>query len=503
MSGPLRHRLSWLFGSLYWKLSLTFLVILAILAVALIYVNAFTAEMYFQETNQRLNSMVASSIAKDVHPIVGGKIDREALAKLFDNAMVINPTVEVYLLDPNGNILAYSAPDSAIKRRSVNLEPIRTFLRTGGSTFVMGDDPRSLDRQKGFSVARIERDGKLEGYLYAILGGKEFDSVAEMLFGSYILRLGMRTMILTLIAAAVIGLVAFRLITRSLRTTVRTVREFRDGNLEARIPPGTSREVRELATTFNEMAEKIGRHLDEIKAMDTLRRDLVANVSHDLRTPLVSIHGYVETILMKSKTLTEEELHRYLTTVLQSTEKLKKLVEELFELSKLEAKQTVPKLEQFSLAELIQDVAQKYQIVAEKRGIQIKTELPRDLPFVAADIALIERVFQNLLDNAIKYTPEEGVITIRLHAADKRVSVSVADTGCGIPAEELPLIFERYRRGSQTLPQGDTGAGLGLAIVKKILEVHGVSIEVSSMPEEGTSFSFDLPVEASNPQPTT
>ena len=479
--------------SLYWRLSLTFLLLLLILGVAYVFMTAFTARRYFQETNQKLNAMVAGSIASHVQPISGGVINREALKGLFDNAMVINPSVEVYLLDPEGTILAYSAPDSLIKRTSVGLAPIREFLRNHGSTFVMGDDPRNPDRQKEFSVARLEQDGVLEGYLYVVLGGQEYDSITRMLLGSYILQLGTRTMILTVIAAAVIGLIVFRLTTKGLRTTVAAVRKFRDGDLEARAPAGGSLEVEELATAFNEMAASISDHLDQIKAMDTLRRDLVANVSHDLRTPLVSIHGYVETVLMKSEKLSGEELKRYLTTVLTSTEKLKRLVEELFELSKLEARQREPMIEAFSLAELIQDVARKYQMLAERRGISVETSLPRDLPLVNADIALMERVFQNLLDNALQYTPDNGAIRISLTAAKGNINVNVADTGCGIPEGELPHIFERYHRASDSLPPNDTGAGLGLAIVKKILELHNVSISVASRVREGTSFTFELP----------
>ena len=151
----------------------------------------------------------------------------------------------------------------------------------------------------------------------------------------------------------------------------------------------------------------------------------------------------------------------------------------------------------------MQDVTQKYQILAEQHGVRIDSVLPRDLPFVTADIALIERVFQNLLDNAIKYTPVQGTITIRLKAIRGKISVMVSDTGCGIAPEELPHIFERYYRGSQHLPQSDTGAGLGLAIVKKILEVHGISIAVSSEVNEGTSFSFDLPASGRQHEPSS
>ena len=484
------------FASLYWRLSATLLLLLAVLAVVYVYITAFTADMYFQEATQRLNAMVAPYIAREVHPFVDGKIDRGALKRMFDAAMVLNPSVEVYLLDSLGNVIAYSAPDSVIRRRSVALSPVQSFLRDGGTSFVLGDDPRSAIGQKAFSAAAIGDDHSARGYLYVILGGEEYDSVTRFLLGSYILRLGVRTMTLTLIGAAVIGLIAFRLITRSLGKTISTVRRFQEGDLSARVVPGSSLEVRELGEAFNEMADKIVAHIEEIKTMDDLRRDLVANVSHDLRTPLVSIHGYVETILMKDKSLSPEDREKYLKTVLQGTEKLKRLVEELFELSKLEAKQTTPTFERFSLAELVQDVVQKQQILAEHERLRIQTDFPRDLPFVVADIALIERVFQNLLENAIKFSADGGTITVTLRPGARGVTVIVADTGYGIPVEELPHIFERYQRGSRSATIDRTGAGLGLAIVKRILEIHGVTIAVSSKMNEGTAFSFQLPIQS-------
>jgi len=496
MNTPVKpQKLPRTFASLYWRLSATFLLILAVLAIAYVYITAYTADMHFLEANQRLNAMVAKYIARQVRPIVGGKIDRDVLSRLFDEAMVINPSVEVYLLDPHGTILAYSAPDSAIKRKSVALEPIHRFLDEGGKDLVLGDDPRNIHRTKAFSAARLEHEGTLEGYLYVILGGEEYDSALQFVSGSYFMRLGLRTIGLTILAAAIIGLLAFRFITKSLRTTVETVKEFQNGNLEARVPTSSSPEINELAIAFNEMADTIVRHIEEIKTMDTLRRDLVANVSHDLRTPLVTIHGYVETILMKADTLSEADRRKFLTIVLQSTERLRKLVDELFELSKLEAKQTKPTLEQFSIAELVQDVAQKFQILAEEHRVSIRTVLRHDLPPVTADIALIERVFQNLIDNAIKFTPANGVITIKLELVSNKVAIDVSDTGYGIPADELPYIFEPYRKGREFSATDGSGAGLGLAIVKKILEIHGISVSVTSKVKEGTAFSFYLPVE--------
>jgi signal transduction histidine kinase len=484
------------FQSLYWKLSGIFLLLLLVLAVSYVFITTFTAEMYYQEATQRLNEKLGAYLAEHTHPFSAGRLDRDALRELFDEVMIINPSVEVYLIDTLGTILAYSAPDSLIHRATVRMDPIRQFVADGPSSLLMGDDPRSLSGEKVFSAAPIREDGRLRGYYYVILGSEKYDSAVQMLQGSYIVRLGIRAMILTLIAAAVIGLVAFAYAIRHLRRTISTVRRFQHGERTARIPPSSTPELDELATAFNEMADAIVRQIEEIRTMDKLRRDLVANVSHDLRTPLVSIHGYVETILMKDRSLTDDQRRSYLQTVLQGTDKLKKLVEELLELSKLEARQTTPKLEQFSVAELVQDVVQKHRIQAETREIVISTNLQQGIPFVIADIGLIERVFQNLLDNAIKFTSPGGTITISLTPKDAGVQVDISDTGSGISPEEIPHIFDRFRRGRSGTRDGSGGSGLGLAIVKKILDIHGVTITVMSRLEHGTAFSFVLPHEA-------
>jgi signal transduction histidine kinase len=252
--------------------------------------------------------------------------------------------------------------------------------------------------------------------------------------------------------------------------------------------------LNELATSFNEMADTIVKNLDEIKTMDALRRDLVANVSHDLRTPLSTIHGYIETLIIKAESLTTEERKEYLQTVLTSTERLRKLVEELFELSKLEAKQTRPKPEPFSLSELVQDIGQKYHIIAKQKNLSFECMFPKDIPLVVADIAMIDRIIQNLVDNAIKFTPSGGTVRIELIRISDAITVQISDTGTGILPEDIPHIFDRYNKGSQKNILQNDGAGLGLAIVKKILEVHDLSIDVQSRVNEGTSLTFLLPV---------
>jgi len=229
---------------------------------------------------------------------------------------------------------------------------------------------------------------------------------------------------------------------------------------------------------------------------DTHRREMVSNVSHDLRTPLAALHGYLETLLMKEGSMTPQEQREYLQIALRHSERLAKLVGELFELARLDSREVQVNLEPFSLGELVQDVVQQYHLGAQQKSLRLRALLPDDLPLVYADIALIERVLDNLLENALRYTPEGGSVTLSLAPQPGRIEVRVADTGSGIRQEHLPHIFERFYR-VPAQPEKPGCAGLGLAIAKRILELHGGTIRVESVPDQGTSFTFRLPVHAS------
>ena len=187
--------------------------------------------------------------------------------------------------------------------------------------------------------------------------------------------------------------------------------------------------------------------------------------------PSLSCRGYAETLLIKNEALSEEERKKYLHIVLESSEKLSNLITQLFEYSKLEANQIQPNKEPFHLHELANDILQNYQLLAREKGVQLNIDASGQLPMVFADISLVERVIQNLMDNALKFTPSGGSVTISLKEKEKEVEVRVADTGMGISEKDQSVIFERYRQSSPT-DRKSKGAGLGLAIVKKILELH-------------------------------
>ncbi len=480
------------FNSLFWKISAVFLIVLVILTGIYMYISVRTAEMYYQETNQKLDAEIAPHIAAENQCFVDGKANTENLKDVFHSIMIINPSLEVYLLDKDGKILTYFAPNKVVRLKYVSLDPIKEFISGKDKPFVLGPDPRNADRRKAFSAAKVYEGDIFRGYIYVILGGEEYDNATQLVFGSYILRLGLESMGITLIGVAIISLIALGFITRNMRKIVEVIREFKNGKLNARIKLKGRGEFNEFADSFNDMADTIVENIEEMKTMDNLRRELVANVSHDLRTPLAAVQGYIETILLKSETLTEDERKNYMQTILSSTERLKKLVEELFELSKLEARETKPNPEAFSVAELAQDIQQKNQIIAESKNIELRLNFPYDLPLVYADIGMMEKVLQNLLDNAFKFTPQGGSVTVRLQNAEDKVVTYVKDSGSGIRKDEMKYIFERYHKG--TGKSSAEGLGLGLAIVKKILQVHNINIKVESMEGEGTTFSFELPV---------
>lgn len=481
-------------NKLYWKISATLLALLVILGVTYVIITGYVARQYHQEVNQKLYGNIAPSMAHEVNPFIeGGGIDTVAIHNIMHSMMMVNPSVEVYLLDTIGNIITYVAPYKRVKLESVDLTPVTDFITAAEKPFIKGDNPRFPGEQAVFSAAKIEKEGQLQGYFYIILASEEQSAITSTLSGSYMLKLGANMFFITLFGALAIGLLAIWLLTKNLRSIIQTVKRFKEGDHAARIAEDKKGDLNQLADTFNEMADTIVANIDQLKSVEKLRRELIANVSHDLRTPVSIIQGYVETLMIKKDSLDEKDKERFMNIVLDSTEKLSSQIGQLFEYSKLEAKQIEPKKEAFFLSDLVQDTCQKYQILALAKQINLNMDLPSRAQLVFADVQLVERVLQNLLDNALKYTPEGGEIIIQLENDEHSVKVIVSDTGPGIPENEQSYIFERYRK-AKGVERKTNSTGLGLAIVKKILELHNVSIQVKSRVNEGAAFVFDLPV---------
>ncbi len=490
-----------MFSTLFAKLSLALSLILILLGVFGVSLTLVATNLYQQEVMQKLNQQVARHIVEETELLQDDRVNRPALRQLFHSLMILNPSLEIYLLDHEGGILAFSAPPWKVVRLSVDVDPIKRYLAGASDTLfpLRGDDPRNTNRSKVFSAARVPFNNQPDGYLYVILGGEEYDSIASRIQSSYILRNSLWVIGGGLSVALSSGMLLFVVLTRRLKRLTRAMTAFEhDPGIAPKLPAKARRgdEIDTLAAVFQSMTKKIHVQLDQLQTTDHLRRELVANVSHDLRTPLATLQGYIETLLIKQDDLSKDDKRRYLQTAIKHCQRLNKLVAELFELAKLDASETQPQPELFNLAELTEDVIQKFALSARQKEVGLQARYDANESFVYADLHLIERVLENLLENALRFVPPRGTITITLRADRQQMRIDVSDNGSGIPAAELPYIFDRFYQLDKTRQTEDGNSGLGLSIVKRIVELHHSAISVHSVPGRETTFSFFLPASA-------
>ncbi|WP_276485536.1 sensor histidine kinase [Paraflavitalea pollutisoli] len=476
---------------LFWKITAAFTILLIVLGLVYVLIASRLSRSYYTMAHQELYGNIASHLAEFTHPIKNGQPDTAVTHDIIHSMMVANPSVEVYLLDTTGRITDYVVPDRSVRQHQVDIGVVQQWLAMKGGERPMGDNPKMPGEPSIFSAAPVYEGGKLAGYVYAVLASEKQQEILHSLNGDLSYKLGIYLFICALLIALIVGAITFFLITDSICQIAGVVRRFKEGDYAARIEGHGKGNLGMLTSTFNEMADVIVDNFDKISATDKFRQELIANVSHDLRTPLSIMQGYIETLLIK-KDLSEADKDKYLNIVFESNKKLSGLVDQLFQYAKLEANQVHPEKEQFLLNELAADILLSYQLMAEARRIDLRLESSGTLAPVFADIGLTERVLQNLIDNAFKFTPDGGRITVLLEATPEGILVQVVDTGIGIAQEELALIFDRYKQ----LNEGHTpkkGMGIGLAIVKKILELHQATIQVISSPGQGAAFRFVLP----------
>ena len=445
-----------------------------------------------QEINQNLYRNLAARLIEE--QILGKQdaADPGAVQKIFDRIRVVNPRIDVYLVDGGGRVIAASV-ENGLKRRTVDLEPVRRFFDENAKLPILGDDPSDQVRRRVFSVAPVPLAGDATGYLYLVLRGFSGDTLAERIKQSYVLRETLWLIGCGLAIALLASVMIITLMTRPLRQLSSVMDKFRRSGFAehpAALEPLRD-EVGTLTDTFNRMADRILNQMTALKQKDTIRREFVANISHDLRTPLACLQGYLETLYFKRPDLAPEQQQSYLEVALKQTQQLSTLVNRLFDLAKLDSGQIVATLEPFGLGDLVQDVVQDFELAASSRDITLKTSIRADLPLVLGDIGLIERVLRNLIENAVRYTKAGGTVAISARPGGVHAVIEISDTGIGIPAADLPRIFERFYRVEKNRELAEGHAGLGLAIVKHIIDLHHGTISASSQPGK-TVFRFTI-----------
>jgi signal transduction histidine kinase len=282
-------------------------------------------------------------------------------------------------------------------------------------------------------------------------------------------------------------------ISESLRNISTAARQMAAGDLSVRVPETGERELEELALAFNLMAGRLQAAFHRQRELEEARQGLIAAVSHDLRTPLASLRVMVEAIA-DGVASDPETVRRYVQSMQRETVSLGKLVDDLFEISRLDAGQVTLRLEPSAISTLVLEACESMHAQASVRGVALMPRVNFGIGPVLADPDQIQRVLYNLVQNAIRHTPADGSVVVEVLDLGPEVQVNVADTGEGIPTQDLPFVFERFYRGDKARSRdAGSGAGLGLAIAKRLIETHGGRIWVAQPIGGGSVFSFTLP----------
>ena len=482
----------------------SFLITALFTAMVLIYF----ARAYHHQITQIMHKDLANYVVSHYNLMKEKEVDVEAVEHLFHDLMIFGPNFEFYLLSTEGKILGYSADPSKIVRKSVDTDIIQSYLADDNPTTKLwyGDDPRGEARQKVFSTAAIEQDGKTLGYLYVILGGEIYDDIAGLLFENKVVHWGMIVSLVGLSVGLMVTILLALWVFRPLRKLMGQVERLQGTGFEKKHLENSGyiieefsgwqensvNEVEMLGSTVRAMLEKLGDQYRERVTIDELRKELLSHVSHDLRTPLSAVIGYIETWELNHDKVSPEEGQRYIATAKRNAKQVGRLIEQLFELAHLDSDSVQVSFERFSLTELVFDVVQKFEVLAKSKQVDIKI-MPDDRGvFIKGDIEKLDRVFTNLIENAIRHTPEGGKILIKLSETGQRITCEVTDTGIGIPKSDLPHIFDAHYKAGNSVRDNSAHGGLGLAITKRLLELHDSGINVKSSMNIGTQFKFSL-----------
>ena len=302
--------------------------------------------------------------------------------------------------------------------------------------------------------------------------------------------------VLVALVVAIIGALLAQRVAKPIRTLTKAASRMGTGDLSTRVmlpEEHTPAEIAHLGTTFNEMAAKLEHDVDELRYQEQMQRELVANVAHELATPLTAISGYSE-LLAEDESLSRSQRDNFTHIIHRETVRLSKLVYQLRQVARLESGAEKMDLQPVSLQTLVGDTIDVLQAESERLAVELHNTIPTALPAVLVDTDRLTQVVINLLDNAVRHTPMGGNVTIDAFQEGSRVWVRVTDSGSGIAPQDLPRVFDRFYRADTAHNSTTGGTGLGLAIVKGIVEAHGGQVRADNSPDGGACMSFSLRV---------
>ncbi|MDD5719423.1 MAG: HAMP domain-containing sensor histidine kinase [Candidatus Krumholzibacteria bacterium] len=417
------------------------------------------------------------------------------LAQEYGAAIAVFAAEIVFFDATSGKVIAACAPDSLPAAvGEVDPELLAGMAEPGWAFDKIYPDPTNIEAyvNRIFHVAAVAGP---DGAPIAYLAG----SWRPLIFALEDVTLNPRQLwlqaiLVGLAGSFLVGWIVLAWLTRRIQTLNTAAAALAAGRLDHRVQDKSADDLGHLGRAFNSMATRLESLITELRNKEQFQRQLIANISHDLRTPMASLRGYVETLGLRAEQMDRSEFQRYLGIIDDNLSHLDRLVDHLLQISRLDAGQARFQFEEFLLPELIEGVLTRCEVSAAARGIRLECRYPAELPLVNADPLQIAQVVQNLMENGIKFGRDGGEVVVSLATLpDRTVEVAVCDDGPGIDSQDLPHIFERFFTGDRSRSRKGQSSGLGLAIAAKIVEEHGSRLTVASEPGRGAAFRFQLP----------
>jgi signal transduction histidine kinase len=488
-----------MFRTIFHKMILIFIVALFLcFNLTAILFNASLNRYVINQRSEVLN-IYGERICSALGILVDNRMDA-ASSIIFQNMLEVvanNTSSLIWIVDDMGNILAYSRiPAQFTKKLQINHG---IYQLTNPKQYAMSGLDGSINETGNF-YGLFEETGmqwltvKIPfSFPNVIINERTFQGnvmlhtpIPEIKkTGSAIINLFLPSITISLVVSLFFLYFLSKRITSPLKQMTEAARKISSGDWQNRLTYKGNDEVAILAESFNHMIETL-------ENLEKMRRDFVANISHELRTPMTSINGFIEGIL--DGTIPEDRQKEYLAIVKDEVKRLQRLVSDMLDIARMEAGETKLNITVFDICEIVRISVIQLQQYLEEKDINFRANFEQEVMIVKADRDAIQRVLINLLHNAVKFTPRGGQISVSITGSRGKAEITVSDTGVGIPAEDLPFIFDRFHKGDKSRGRDKTSVGLGLYIVKNIIKAHNEEINVNSEINKGTSFIFSLPL---------
>jgi hypothetical protein len=409
------------------------------------------------------------------------------------------PNTGIYLLDRDGRVLASAGEAKEFwTRYRVDLARVLDAIHEDPTRPLEGDDPDDIDATAVVAARPVLTDGIARGWLYVVARDPAVDAETAQVIRGHAVQGLIKMVLLTFGIGTLLTVAIIALLAHPLAALTSVAERIRRSGFAAAVPvdfPYEDRqdEIGRLAITLHEMYDRLRQENQRVMESDARRREMVAGVSHDLRTPLTALLGQLETIRLKGAALPEETRTRYFDAAMQNAGHPRRLTDSLAELGRLDSPELQAAPEPIAIGEFVDDVAARFRGRAEDAHIRLSVDYAEGLPLVPIDAELMERALSNLLDNALRFTPTQGQVKVSVSQSAQQIRISVMDTGPGVSDEDQPRVFERFFQGSRHREQRGS-SGLGLAIVRRIVELHQGAVGLQSQLGSGAHFWIDLPL---------